>query len=89
MIKFNLLGGLRFTIGENILLVNKSQMTINEIFELLQTKSKDKNIIDPTNVLITINGTDSSVLGGKNAVIKDGDQVTLVTIVHGGWEISL
>ena len=78
------MGGLRFTIGENILLVNKSQMTINEIFEFLQTKSRDKNLIDPKNVLITINGTDSSVLGGKNAVIKDGDQVTLVTIVHGG-----
>lgn len=78
------MGGLRFTIGENILLVNKSQMTINEIFEFLQTKSKDKNLIDPKNVLITINGTDSSVLGGKNAVIKDGDHVTLVTIVHGG-----
>jgi molybdopterin converting factor small subunit len=84
LITFSLLGGLRFIIGENILLVNKSQMTINEIFEFLQTKSKDKNLIDPKNVLITINGTDSSVLGGKNAVIKDGDHVTLVTIVHGG-----
>lgn len=84
MITFSLLGGLRFTIGENILLVDKSQMTINEIFEFLKMKSKNKNIIDPQNVLISINGTDSSVLGGKDAVIKDGDHVTLVTIVHGG-----
>jgi len=65
LITFSLLGGLRFTIGEKILLVNKSQMTINEIFGFLQTKSKDKNIIDPKNVLITINGTDSSVLVGR------------------------
>jgi molybdopterin converting factor small subunit len=59
-------------------------MTIRDVFELLKNKSKNNKIIDAKNIMISINGIDSSVLGGENAVVMDGDNVTLVTIVHGG-----
>lgn len=71
-------------IGKNSIVINKSQSTIKEIFEELKNKAKDSKIIDEKNLMISVNGVDSSVIGGKDAIIKTGDIVTIVTIVHGG-----
>ncbi|MGQ9760045.1 MAG: MoaD family protein [Candidatus Methanomethylicaceae archaeon] len=35
-------------------------------------------------ILVFINFTEASVLGGLNAKIKDGDEVTILPSVHGG-----
>jgi molybdopterin converting factor small subunit len=71
-------------IGKNSIVINKSQSTLKEIFEELKNKAKDSKIIDEKNLMISVNGVDSSVIGGKDAIIKTGDIVTIVTIVHGG-----
>lgn len=71
-------------IGKNSIVINKSQSTIKEIFEELKNKAKDSKIIDEKNLMISVNGVDSSVIGGKDAIIKTGDIVTIVTIIHGG-----
>jgi len=47
-------------------------------------------LIDPefgeprTNVLILVNGKEISVLQGLETVIKDGDEVVFVPVLHGG-----
>jgi len=47
-------------------------------------------LIDPelgeprTNVLILVNGKEISVLQGLETVIKDGDDVVFVPVLHGG-----
>lgn len=84
MITLKLLGGMINAIGKNSIVINKSQSTLKEIFEELKNKAKDSKIIDEKNLMISINGVDSSVIGGKDAIIKTGDIVTIVTIVHGG-----
>jgi hypothetical protein len=33
---------------------------------------------------MAVNGVDCSILGGKDASAKEGDEVTVVSIVHGG-----
>lgn len=71
-------------IGKNSIVINKSQSTLKEIFEELKNKAKDSKIIDEKNLMVSVNGVDSSVIGGKDAIIKTGDIVTIVTIVHGG-----
>ena len=71
-------------IGKNSIVINKSQSTLKEIFEELKNKAKDSKIIDEKNLMISVNGVDSSVIGGKDAIIKTGDIVTIVKIVHGG-----
>lgn len=84
MIRLKLLGGMINAIGKNSIVINKSQSTLKEIFEELKNKAKDSKIIDEKNLMISVNGVDSSVIGGKDAIIKTGDIVTIVTIVHGG-----
>ena len=51
-----------------------------------------KNVAEPAklnfdNIIIAVNGVDSSALGGVEAFAKAGDEVTVVSIVHGGkWD---
>ena len=84
MITLKLLGGMKNAIGKNSIVIDKSQSTLKEIFEELKNKSKDSRIIDEKNLMISVNGVDSSVIGGKEAIIKTGDIITIVTIIHGG-----
>jgi molybdopterin converting factor small subunit len=84
LITLKLLGGVKKAIGKNSIVIDKSQSTLKEIFKELKTKSKDARIIDEKNLMISVNGVDSSVIGGKDAIIKTGDIITIVTIIHGG-----
>ncbi|HJU58968.1 MAG TPA: MoaD/ThiS family protein [Nitrososphaeraceae archaeon] len=84
MITLKLLGGIKNAIGKNSLVINKPQSTLKEIFEELRIKAKDSKIVNEKNLMISINGVDSSVIGGKDAIIKTGDIITIVTIIHGG-----
>jgi len=37
-----------------------------------------------SNILILVNGIEISALEGRNTIIKDGDIITLLPIIHGG-----
>ena len=84
MITLKLLGGVKKAIGKNSIVIDKSQSNLKEIFQELKNKSKDASIIDEKNLMISVNGVDSSVIGGQEAIIKTGDIITIVTIIHGG-----
>jgi sulfur-carrier protein len=84
LITLKLLGGVKNTIGKNSLIIDKSQSTLQDIINELQKRSKDKKIVNEKNLLISVNGVESSLIGGKDAIIKTGDMITIVTVVHGG-----
>ena len=51
----------------------------------LETALISPELNDPRlNALILVNGRDISVLNGMNTVLKDGDELTVVPVVHGG-----
>ncbi len=70
--------------GKTSMVINKSQATVKEIIEELKNESRHTKILNEQNLIITVNGVDSSVTGGKETVIKSGDILTIVTIIHGG-----
>ena len=70
--------------GKTSLLIDKSQSTVKEIIEELKNQSINTKILNEQNLIITVNGVDSSITGGKETVIKSGDILTIVTIIHGG-----
>lgn len=84
MITLKLLGGVKFAMGKTSMVIDKSQATIKEIIEELKNESRHTKILNEQNLIITVNGVDSSVTGGKETVIKSGDILTIVTIIHGG-----
>jgi sulfur-carrier protein len=84
LITLKLLGGVKFAMGKTSMVIDKSQATIKEIIGELKNESRHTKILNEQNLIITVNGVDSSVTGGKETVIKSGDILTIVTIIHGG-----
>jgi molybdopterin converting factor small subunit len=84
VITLKLLGGVKFAIGKSSIVIDKSQSTVKEIIEDLKNESRDAKILNEKNLMVSINGVDSSVTGGIETVIKTGDVITIVTVIHGG-----
>ena len=84
MITVDLLGGIRKTAGFSTININVTDSSINEILTILEKEYDLKNKIKENELMIAINGVESSVLGGKGAKLSSGDTVTILTTVHGG-----
>jgi molybdopterin converting factor small subunit len=84
LITLKLLGGVKFAVGKNSVVIDKSQSTVKEIIEELKNEVIEPKILNEKNLMVSVNGIDSSVTGGKETVIKTGDVITIVTIIHGG-----
>jgi molybdopterin converting factor small subunit len=51
---------------------------------LLRRSVKEPGVLTPNNILIAVNGVESSLLDGTDTVVECGDTVTIVTVAHGG-----
>ncbi|KEQ56778.1 sulfur carrier protein ThiS [Marine Group I thaumarchaeote SCGC AAA799-E16] len=85
MITVKLVGGAKKSFSTNKLEIEKSDITIAELIDLLlQLKPDDSPKLDTENVLVAVNGVDSSVMDGKSTVIKNNDVVSIIPVIHGG-----
>jgi sulfur-carrier protein len=84
LITVDLLGGIRKTAGFSTVNINVNNSSINEILTLLKKEYDLENKIKEDEIMIAINGVESSILGGREAKISSGDTVTLLSVVHGG-----
>jgi len=87
------IGSLRSVSGKQKLSVETADaVELREfIRKIVEKKPKLKRaLIDPElddprpNALILVNGREISVLGGLETVLRDGDEVVFVPVVHGG-----
>ena len=79
------MGGAKKSFSTDKILLEKTNLTITELFEhLIQIKPSDTLEFDTNNLLVAINGVDSSVLDGYNTSLKDNDVVSIIPIIHGG-----
>lgn len=84
MITVDFLGGIRKIAGFSTVNINVTNSSINEILTLLKREYDLENKIKESEIMIAINGVESSVLGGRGAKISSGDTVTILSVVHGG-----
>jgi MoaD family protein len=87
------LGSFRnFSEKDKITLEIKGPIMLKEIFKDLVRKlpKLEKVLIDPElddprpNALILVNGKEISVLKGLETVLKEGDEILLIPVIHGG-----
>ena len=65
--------------------LEKSSLTIDELVNhLLKIKPDNTLDLDTKNLLIAVNGMDSSTLDGFKTKLKDNDTVSIIPIIHGG-----
>ena len=84
MITVALLGAIRKIAGFSTVNINIADSSIHEILALLERDYRLENKIKESEIMIAINGVESSVLGGRGARISSGDTVTILSVVHGG-----
>ncbi len=85
MFTVKFVGGAKKSFPNEQLKIDKSNISIQELIILLKDlKPKDTPNLDTENILIAINGADSSAMNGKSTTIKDNDLVSIIPIIHGG-----
>jgi len=85
MFTVKFVGGAKKSFPIEHLEIDKSNITIQELITLLsELKPGDTPELDTDNVLIAINGADSSAMDGKSTKIKENDLVSIIPIIHGG-----
>jgi len=92
-VKVRLLGVFRGSLGKSQLSLRLEQATVRNVIQTLAaslpTEAKrlliDTELNDPRpNALILLNGKEINVLKGLETEIREGDEVTLIPISHGG-----
>lgn len=85
MITVKFLGGAKKSFSTDYLEIDKSDISINELLEiLLSVKPENTLNLDIENILIAVNGADSSAMKGKMTVLKNNDVVSIIPVIHGG-----
>ena len=89
MITIKLLGGAKKAVGKPAVNFDRASASVSDILEFLRTISSQPQLLQPSNLIIALNGVDSATLDGYSTVVKSGDIVTIVTVVHGGMDCML
>jgi molybdopterin converting factor small subunit/tRNA threonylcarbamoyladenosine modification (KEOPS) complex Cgi121 subunit len=85
MFTVKFIGGAKKSFPKEHLKIDKSDMSIQELIDLLlELKPDDTPKLDTDNALIAINGSDSSAMDGKSTKIKNNDVVSIIPVIHGG-----
>jgi molybdopterin converting factor small subunit len=83
LITLKLLGSIKKYCGKESIVVQEKEIMLSNIISILYENMSDSKRIDTENLLILINGVDSSI-SGDGQKIKSGDIVTIANLVHGG-----
>ena len=91
-IKVRFVGALRLASGKDTRLVDCGGCSVKELIDKISRQHPElrRNLIDEElgdsrpNGLILVNGREISVMNGLNTALKDGDEVVLVPVAHGG-----
>lgn len=85
MIKVKLVGGAKKSFSTEYLEVENSEIPVSALLEIiLKLKPTGTPDLDIKNILIAINGVDSSALQGLDTLIHNNDLVSIIPIIHGG-----
>ena len=85
MISVKLIGGAKKSFNSSHLEIPESEISIQELLDLLlKLKPHNSSDLDIENILIAINGSDSSAMDGKSTIVHDNDIVSIIPVIHGG-----
>ena len=85
MITVKLLGGAKKSFSTDKIVLEKNADTINELINhLMEIKPKDTLEFDTKNLLIAVNGVDSSALQGYDTKLNSNDEISIIPVIHGG-----
>ena len=85
LITVKLMGGAKKSFSTDKIVLEKNTSTINELIShLMEIKPKDTLEFDTKNLLIAVNGIDSSALQGYDTKLNNNDEISIIPVIHGG-----
>ena len=85
MITVKFFGGAKKSFSTDHIDIEKNDLTLQQLLDfLIENKPKNDNKLDVNNLLIAINGIDSSAIDGPLTNLKNGDVISIIPIIHGG-----
>ena len=85
MVTIKLVGGAKKLFSTDQLELDIGDITIEKLLEkLLEIKPKNTPTFDTNNILVAVNGADSSAMEGKLTRIKNSDLISIIPVIHGG-----
>jgi len=90
MINVNFIGGARKSFETDSLEITQKIETISELITyLISQKPENTPDFDGKNLLIAVNGVDSSALAGIDTKLNSNDVVNIIPIIHGGSKTNV
>ncbi len=85
MVTVKFVGGIKKSFNSDEMKLDVENITLDKLLQMiLEQQPPNTPSIDTNNILIAINGADSSALDGKSTVIKKDDLVSIIPVIHGG-----
>ena len=85
MITVNFTGGARKSFQKDTMEIKQEIQSISELIDyLISKKPENTPDFDGKNLLIAVNGVDSSALNGIHTKLQSDDIVNIIPIIHGG-----
>ena len=85
MVTVKLLGGAKKSFSTEKIELDVENLTIDELLiRLLKNKPNNTPDLDTKNILVAVNGVDSSALEGRGTRISKADVVSIIPVIHGG-----
>ena len=85
MITVNFTGGAKKWFNLPQMTIERNDLSIQQLLNyLVEIKPKDTVNFDSKNLLIAVNGIDSSALHGFETKLKSNDLVNIIPVIHGG-----
>ena len=79
MITIKFLGGIKKSFNSDEIKLNNDSLTIQELFDyLIKTKPNNTPDLDFNNLIVAVNGVDSSIMNGKLTKLNSGDVISLI-----------
>ena len=90
MINVNFIGGARKSFQTDSLEITQNIEKISELITyLISQKPENTPDFDGKNLLIAVNGVDSSALAGIDTKLNSNDVVNIIPIIHGGSKTNV
>jgi len=85
LITVRFLGGARKSFSADSMSLDRDELILKDLLLLIrEQKPPGTPDLDIRNVLIAVNGADSSAMDGRNTLIRSGDTVSIIPVIHGG-----
>ncbi len=80
------LGPLKSLIGDETVELTKNEVRLEDLMEAINEVAPlpEKEFLDPSGIIFIVNGSALEMQENKSQLLKDGDEIILLPVAHGG-----